>query len=379
MNGRPHRGDNKSMAKVWEVARATSAAPRYFSKQAIDEMTFIDGGVGCNNPSERIYSEIRAVHGKGPDLILSIGTGIRKEDSEPSQGTDDAPDTPTTNSNGKHKYFDNARSLFSTARKLAHIVADSEETHGKLQSDCHSSSIKGDGYPMYFRFNVPGIASDVELDQWVASKGVKFPNGEETLQYLDRETRTYLERDDVAKRLQECAIELVRVRRERAKTERWERFATHTVYQCPLKLQCGSSRFSSREKLRMHASERHEIVPLVTIGNQPICLIDHCMETPQLHGDDKEFIKHLKDPDHDMKDATPMSTSQLEDWLDRGRQTGNMIPKQTNQDRGSSNDTPRQPSPASDVSGRKGRKTTFLGRKRRSTTSERNVSTSDSQ
>jgi len=388
--GRSHPGDNKSMAKVWEVARATSAAPRYFSKQAIDENTFIDGGVGCNNPSERIYTEIRAVHGKAPDLIVSIGTGTRIEDSEPSERIDDAPQATNTEYNEGQRYFDNARSLFSTARKLAHIVAESKETHEKFKSDCHSARrtgrehLEARKHPMYFRFNVPGIASAVELDQWNASRGSDLPNGEETLQYLKKETRAYIEGDDVAKELQHCAKELVRVRRKRAETERWERFATHTVYQCPLRHRCGSSPFYSREKLRMHASERHDIVPLVKIDNDFVCLIDHCMETPQLHHHDNDFIKHLKDEDHHgMKDPTPKSTSQLEDWLDDGRRTENEIPKHTKQDQGQSNDTSRQPSPspANGAGGSKRRRLVFSGRKRRDSSmpSERNVSTSDSQ
>jgi hypothetical protein len=329
-------------------------------------MTFIDGGVFCNNPSEQIYSEIRAVYGKGPDLILSIGTGIKDEDSQPSEGSDDAPETTNTHRNTRHRYFDHARSLFSTARGLAHIVAESEGTHTKLQDHLHAARVAGGTYPMYFRFNVPGIASDIELDQWEASRESGLPNGERTLQYLQTVTEEYLEDPDVSNRLQECAVELVRVRRERAETERWERFATHTVYQCPLKDQCGSPQFSSREKLRMHASERHELVPKVTIGDQHICLIDHCMETPRLHNHDNEFLKHLKEPDHDMKNATPMTTSQLEDWLDLGRQTEDMVLKRLKQDRGPLGSKTRR-----------GRRSTFGRKRARSTTSERDTSMSE--
>jgi hypothetical protein len=357
------------MAKVLEVARATSAAPRYFSKQAIDEKTFEDGGVGCNNPSERIYSEIRAVHGSIPALILSIGAGLETETSTTLKGSK------------KHKILDHPRSLFKTVSTLKHIVTDSEEIHGMLQQDCHYAR-SDNKYPMYFRFNVPDIASKVDLDAWTASKEMKLPNGEKTLEYLDEETKAYLASDDVADRLQKCAIEIVRVRRERAETERWERFATHTVYQCPWKGRCGSSQFSSREKLRMHASERHEIVQRIMIDGRSVCLIEHCMETPRLHDDDTGFIKHLKDSDHhDMKDPKPMSTSQLEDWLDGGRQTEDMISEQMEQDRGQPNVTPRQPSPASDSGGRRWRKAVIPGRKScaSSTPSEQNVSTSDSQ
>lgn len=37
--------------KIWEVARATSAAPVYFPRFTKDGREFVDGGLGWNNPS----------------------------------------------------------------------------------------------------------------------------------------------------------------------------------------------------------------------------------------------------------------------------------------------------------------------------------------
>ena len=36
--------------KIWEAARATSAAPTYFPRMKLDEYEYVDGGVGFNNP-----------------------------------------------------------------------------------------------------------------------------------------------------------------------------------------------------------------------------------------------------------------------------------------------------------------------------------------
>lgn len=36
--------------KVWEAARATSAAPAYFKPQTVGDDEFVDGGLGANNP-----------------------------------------------------------------------------------------------------------------------------------------------------------------------------------------------------------------------------------------------------------------------------------------------------------------------------------------
>lgn len=36
---------------IWQAARATSAAPHYFDSVKIDGVSYVDGGLGYNNPS----------------------------------------------------------------------------------------------------------------------------------------------------------------------------------------------------------------------------------------------------------------------------------------------------------------------------------------
>lgn len=36
--------------KIWEAARATSAAPAYFAPITVGNYTLVDGGLGANNP-----------------------------------------------------------------------------------------------------------------------------------------------------------------------------------------------------------------------------------------------------------------------------------------------------------------------------------------
>src|SRR5579862_8619965 len=65
-----------------EAARATSAAPTYFSKQKIGENAFIDGGLGYNNPSWAAYDHYngrnRTSHASTSldgARMINIGTG----------------------------------------------------------------------------------------------------------------------------------------------------------------------------------------------------------------------------------------------------------------------------------------------------------------
>ena len=322
-NNRRFNGDNASGVKVWKVARATSAAPLYFRAQEIKKEAFIDGGMGCNNPSEFIYSEIRAVHGKRPYLILSIGTGTKAKSVAQANHT---PGVVARARNRKHKFFNNTRGVWTAVQGLPDIATDSEKTHDALENAIEVLRAANDNV-VYFRFNVPGLASDVEFDEWDSdSNGSQTPNGETTLKRIRDTTNEYLGTTSVATMLDNCAKELVRVRRERAETERWERFATHTVYQCP-RDDCPSPNFPSREKLRMHASEHHHFVQRITMKGKHVCLIDQCMETPRLHDGDVGFIEHLKGPDHFLEKATLKSTSELEDWLDLGR-----IPEETQEE-----------------------------------------------
>jgi predicted acylesterase/phospholipase RssA len=65
---------------MWQVARATAAAPTYFEPFEVAAMTphggLVDGGVFANNPAMCAYVEANKLHGRANDfLIVSIGTG----------------------------------------------------------------------------------------------------------------------------------------------------------------------------------------------------------------------------------------------------------------------------------------------------------------
>lgn len=69
------KNDHKS--KVWEVARATSAAPTYLGGHEYDDVMFLDGGVWANNPVLAAVIDALSAYDLTREQIeiLSIGTG----------------------------------------------------------------------------------------------------------------------------------------------------------------------------------------------------------------------------------------------------------------------------------------------------------------
>ncbi|KAF5698713.1 calcium-independent phospholipase a2 [Fusarium mundagurra] len=66
--------------KIWEAARATSAAPTFFQPFVHPETkrTYVDGALMHNNPVSLAYSEVGKIWPGSlpPDIVLSVGTGM---------------------------------------------------------------------------------------------------------------------------------------------------------------------------------------------------------------------------------------------------------------------------------------------------------------
>ena len=148
---------NPNMAhdiSIWEVARATSAAPTYFKPMVIDELEYIDGGFGANNPCVEIYDEVRRMNNdsnKCTKLILSIGTGKNNGASR-------------FNGHGFSRYVN----YLNFARKWA---SDSEQTHLTMLKAKHNLGFG------YFRFNVEDGLGQMKLDEWRARGPVRIKIG----------------------------------------------------------------------------------------------------------------------------------------------------------------------------------------------------------
>jgi predicted acylesterase/phospholipase RssA len=70
--------------RIWEAARATSAATTFFEPITIDGQAFSDGATGANNPVDELWVEASAIFSTGPgwnledhlNCFVSIGTGV---------------------------------------------------------------------------------------------------------------------------------------------------------------------------------------------------------------------------------------------------------------------------------------------------------------
>lgn len=327
---------------LWEAARATSAAPGYFEKVQIGNVDYIDGGLGCNNPAMVAFKDVRQIHGMQPPvLVLSIGTG--------APPTDQAPEPKSKGSTTMAHLKD----MFMAFKSSLHLATDSEGVHEALLTqikDIRRSTLTSKLH--YYRFNVPDIL-DIELDEWSPR------DGHTTKDKLRNATKEYLAREDVHQELVECAIELIKLRRARSATERWEQFATETLYKCTHKHLnhevCETIPFDSRAKLRQHAFEMHGYVWRVTLDqgnltstqdqrtegnpdgekqspclpcNHHLCIWDECGQVkPVVFVGEADFLSHLRQS-HGIDDPIIKTRHDLERWLDEGRTTMEQLKRQ---------------------------------------------------
>lgn len=142
--------ENRSInCRIWEVARATTAAPTFFKRVSIAEPgqiaeDFLDAGIKCNNPVEEIMEEARVLFKDDRPIgcVISLGTGH-----------------PGTIGLSKPDAFQKVLplELIDTLKKIA---TNCEDVANRL-------SRKFLGRPnIYFRFNVTHGVGGVSLEEW---------------------------------------------------------------------------------------------------------------------------------------------------------------------------------------------------------------------
>lgn len=233
---------------IWQIGRATSAAPKYFppikiSKGVDHAVRFKDGGFGCNNPSEEAYHDIVRKHGglsKAIGPFISIGTGVTPLDlfAEKSGHIPNA----LVNMHAAHKH---------PSRTLrAHDAIHHISTH----------DLK-DVFP-YYRFDGGKLLGEVDLDEWKSHRltrltGKDNESGCKTLNKMFVAVAAYLHRRGVQDDLNKCAKLLVKRRRLRARdTSAWDRYASASFYECSFQ-GCQKFHINTAQLFKEHVKKEH--------------------------------------------------------------------------------------------------------------------------
>ena len=178
--------DYHAEVKIWEAARATTAATSYFKPMPIrkrgvsDTEECIDAAIfGCNNPVDRLLAEAPKQFGAGRRLgcLVSIGTGTRLVKI-------DRPSTGLRNILHVPKFV---KQLFGILKSAA---TDGEEPHYRAQDAL------GKHTDAYFRFNVPDIADQVGLNEYLKAE------------ILEAKTASYLSQSLVVAAISRVAVVL---------------------------------------------------------------------------------------------------------------------------------------------------------------------------
>ena len=179
---------------IWQVTRATSAAPFYFDILEADigdeRWAFKDGGIRENNPSGAAWREFISLYGEGrdPALLLSIGTG-RPDESQ------DGFATAWPGPFGKSLVMRKAAEKFAVIKNLLVKYTDGEDKHLAM---VHTA--RGE-HTWYKRLNVSSGLESMPLDEWRKGSWLD-PNtgitrsipGGETLSKMEQAVAAYLSR-----------------------------------------------------------------------------------------------------------------------------------------------------------------------------------------
>lgn len=217
--------------KIWEVTRATSAAPFYFKMLEVEidgqYRSFKDGGIRENNPSGAALSEFHSLYegrSENPALLLSVGTG------RPDH-THDGFAAAWPGPFGNIPFIRTALEKRAVLQNLLIKYTEGEKQHAQMREHARGE------HTWYKRLNVTDGLQDMSLDDWVKGEWQRQKDvpGGASLTRMETVTEAYLAREFDAKidsyappstMLEQAAEKLVRQRRARELEggEKWETF-----------------------------------------------------------------------------------------------------------------------------------------------------------
>lgn len=154
-------------AKIWEAARATSAATSFFApiKVGPNHEEFVDGALGANNPVRSMWDEAQQVWPSARfedqvELLVSIGTGV----------------PGITNVGDK---------FWEVAKTLEKLAAETQNTADQFRRDHRDLVWNG----KYYRFNVDRGLEAIGLEEYSKISTIVAA----TRHYLHHEAEQHLE------------------------------------------------------------------------------------------------------------------------------------------------------------------------------------------
>jgi hypothetical protein len=239
-----------SKNNIWQAALATCAAPTFFEPHQIGHETHLDGGMGFNNPAKIAYKDVTDRLPCPPKVIISIGTGQKPVKSVITR-KDQLGEIMRTPDARRQRVKKLLELLIKHSKDW---LTDVEEVDDDVDFMAKQAGCK------YKRLYVPNTIQEVghclgeiPLDDWRPRKG-----GQVTLERIQRMTNQYLTQRDTDRVLDKYARKLVLIRRQRARTERWERYAMDVTYRCCADENCNRQLdLKNRPTMRRHLDENH--------------------------------------------------------------------------------------------------------------------------
>jgi len=153
-------------ACIWQVGRATSAAPTFFLPIEIGDVVYGDGGTGWNNPTKEAILEAHSIWPNRPiGIVVSIGTGL--EDSlQLKDKSTKLPELAQTflNNTSPRRAFQ-----LAVAEYAVQCLTSCEMVHREIAQHPQRDILDGN----YFRLNVLQGMSSIGLDEWDKLKTMK--------------------------------------------------------------------------------------------------------------------------------------------------------------------------------------------------------------
>ena len=156
--------DDAFTGKVWEAARATSAAPTFFKPIIICGVEYGDGGTGWNNPTAEAIKEARRIwRARHIGCIISLGTGLESPNQLLRNGGGGALARILGRIAPAQEY------KLAVARYLIGCLTSCERVHSDVLSNLGHWGIRG----RYFRLNIPQGVGQIGLEEWKKAGQIK--------------------------------------------------------------------------------------------------------------------------------------------------------------------------------------------------------------